>query len=321
MTDMTIVQCTHCGSRNRIRPHSNHMSPVCGRCGSPLVGYCLKQSGISRRLSTGMIKLIGILLFLLIPIVCYGIVITPRWLSKDFSDLPAAEAESTSRFRAEQEETLAKLEAKLQQELAQIDSMELNGIASAQYHNSMNARLSYDKKYALTPREKAQLSMLNLAKDSTRSYHEAIKAVATEAAPNGSNIRVTESLGQIGLHIDFDMSSMTSGEHGTSTKHDTIDSLRKEVVVLISKVTNDVFLFCKDLELETIHVACKHHVQTTRPDGTTSVENTLLYKILVHRNRMPKLSNNPFLDLYSTTEYLQVEEDNFEELEIIRTRI
>ena len=51
--------------------------------------------------------------------------------------------------------------------------------------------------------------MRNLSSDSTKSYHDAIRAVAKETSPIGADIRVRKSSNDIALHIDFDMSSMT----------------------------------------------------------------------------------------------------------------
>ena len=112
------------------------------------------------------------------------------------------------------------------------------------------------------------------------------------------------------------MSSMTLGEYGTRTKHRTKDSLRKEVISLISRATNDIFEFCKDLDLSAIHVGCRHYVKTTSPYGTTRDENMILYKISIQKNRIPRVASNPFLDVYSTTKYFEVAEDNFADIEI-----
>ena len=137
-----------------------------------------------------------------------------------------------------------------------------------------------------------------------------------EASPKGSKIDVIGFLEGTALHIDFDMSSMTSGEHGIWTKHTTKSTLKKEVISLISRVTNDLFQFCKGLELQTIYVGCRHYVRNTYPNGSTRDENFVLYKICIREKQIPELLNNPFLDVYSTTQYFEIEEDNFEDIEI-----
>jgi hypothetical protein len=114
---------------------------------------------------------------------------------------------------------------------------------------------------------------------------------------------------------------MTSGEHGVQTKHQTTDSLKKEVSSLILKATNDIFLFCKDLNLSSIHVGCRHLVIMEQIDGTTRNELSVLYKVRIQRNRVQELTSNPFLDTYSITRYIEAEEDNFKGISIINSRL
>jgi len=304
-----IVECVECGAKNRIKPHSTSLRPVCGKCGSSL-SYNRHPSALALFLWN------SILLVMLVAVIC-GIVLTPPLLSKDFSELDVAENTKTRAIESEQEKKLSDLESQLKAELEQVNPIQLHDKATVYYKSILNARKSYDRRYALTLREKAQLRMQDLASDSTKSYHEAIKAVALEASPKGSDIDVVEPLEGMALHIDFDMSSMTSGEEGTRTKHIEKSTLKKEVITLISRVTNDVFQFCKDLELHAIYIGCRHYVSTNYPDGTKRDENTVLYKIRIRKKDMPILQNNPFLDFYSTTQYFDIVEDNFEDIEIV----
>ena len=308
-----IVPCKKCGAKNRIKPHSASLRPVCGSCGKSL-SYGMRPSALPNILWNFvlLVSLIGVV---------YGIVLTPSLLSKDFSELKAVERSKTNERRGQEEKKCRELESQLKAEVAQTDPVRLHEEAAAYYRAVLDARKSYDKRYALTQREKAQLRMREFASDSAKSYRDAIRAVAVEASPNGSDINLTESSQGMSLAIDFDMSSMTSGEHGTRTKHTTKESLKNEVVTLISRVTNDLFYFCRDLELQAIYVGCRHHVGTKYPNGSTRDENVVLYKIRIRRNHMPELSNNPFLDVYSTTQYFEIEEDNFGNIEIVTTRI
>lgn len=253
--------------------------------------------------------------------ICYAIAVTPKILTKDYSEIISKEEDKTASLKQEQEEELNKVEAELQEELSLVDAEKLRLEAVQNYKSIFDGRQSFNKRYALTPREKTQLRMRELASDSAKSYHQAISSVAQEASPKGADIRTTESLRGIALHIDFDMASMTSGELGSRTKHETKESLKKEVLSLISRVNNDVFQFCKDLELDTIHIGCRHHVDVNYPDGSKKVENTMLYKISIKKSEIQNLSNNPFLDIYSVTQYLKVEEDNFSEIEIYIIRL
>jgi len=308
-----IIPCKECGAKNRIKLHSANLRPVCGRCGKSL-SYGTRPSVLVNILWN------SVLLIALVGVVC-GTIFTPSLLSKDFSELIAIEDSKTGELRKNEEKKLIDLESQLKAELAQIDPARLHDEAAAYYEAILDARESYDKRYALTPREKAQLRMREFASDSAKSYRDSIKAVALEASPKGSDIGVVESLQGMTLRIDFDMSSMTSGEHGTRTKHNTKDTLKKEVITLISRATNDLFQFCKDFDLQAIYVGCRHFVSTEYPDGSSRDENTILYKIRIRKEQMPELLNNPFLDVYSTTQYFEIEEDNFENIEIVITQI
>lgn len=308
-TATNIVECRECGAKNRIKTHSTSLRPVCGRCGVSL-SYSRRPSALALFLCN------SILLVVLAAVIC-GIALTPPLLSKDFSELEVVEKTKTRAMESEQEKKLSDLESQLKAELAQVNPGQLHDNANVYYTSILNARKSYDRRYALTLREKAQLRMQDLTSDSTKSYHEAIKVVALEASPKGSDIDVVEPLEGTALHIDFDMSSMTSGEDGTRTKHTEKNTLKKEVITLISRVTNDVFQFCKDLELQAIYIGCRHYVSTNYPDGITRDENTVLYKIRIRKKDIPALQNNPFLDVYSTTQYFDIVEDNFEDIEIV----
>jgi len=316
-----IVECPKCGASNRIGMHSSKLRPICGRCGTALAQgeqSAHKRPSIRDRCSS---VFVSILLLALVGSICWGIAITPTFLRKDFSQLALEETQKTEATRKQQEETMAARKTALENELAAIDAIELQRKAEEQYKQELEGRKSYDKRFAISTREKAQLQMLNLASDSTKSFHDVIRSVAREASPKGSDISVRESSQGIALHIDFDMSSMTSGEYGIRTKHETKDSLRKEVISLISRVTNDIFQFCRVINLYSVHVGCRHHVRTTYPNGTTRDENIILYKIRIRKDRIPQLTSNPFLDVYSTTKYFEVDEDNFADIEIHITRI
>lgn len=319
--ETAIVQCGKCGSKNRIHAHADGFRPVCGRCGT-----ALPQQNTAPRTSTAkqgsrLHVAVSALLLALLGGTAYGIYVTPSLLKKDFTDLLQDEARKTDDVRTQHEQKLAVRIAALDAEVAAIDSKALRNSAAEQYKGEIAGRKSFEKRFALSPRERAQLHMQALASDSTKSFHDAIRSVAREASPKGADIDVRESSRGVALHIDFDMSSMTSGEHGTSTKHHTKDSLRKEVMSLISRVTNDMFQFCKDLTLASIHVGCRHLVRTQYPHGATHDEITVLYKIRIQNNRVEELTNNPFLDLYSTTRHFEVEEDNFENIEIITRQL
>lgn len=316
-----IIQCPKCGARNRVGVDSPRLRPICARCGT-LLQFChAKHSSGKPSFRPSTIALLKILLLAALLAIACGIGVTPSLMEKDFSGLISREQQQTHQMRQEHENELVVLKQRLTQELARIDAESLRRNARLHYKSVLDARRSYDRRYALTRREKAQLRMRELASDSTKSHHDAIAAVARDASPKGSEIKVRESVRRISLYIDFDMSTMTSGEHGTRTKHETKESLKKEVISLISRVTNDVFQFCRELDLDTIHVGCRHYVRTRIPLGTSRRENVVLYRIRIRKDRIPELKSDPFLDVYSTKAYLEVEDDKFDEIEIIRTRL
>jgi len=317
----SVITCYKCGAKNRVGAHSDSLCPICGRCKTPLLPFSEISKTKPRHSITFWEVVFNVFIAIAIVGVCCAMVVTPKILAKDYSEIISKEKEKTALLKQEQERHFAEAETQLRKELSEIDAEELRHKAILSYESILDARRSFDRRYALTPREKSLLYMRELASDSTKSYHQAVIAIAKEASPKGADVSISGTLSGTALHIDFDMDSMTSGEQGARTKHHTIESLKKEVVSLIYRVTNDVFQFCKDLDLDTIHVGCRHYVDTTYPDGSKKIENTMLYKISIKKSNVRNLSNNPFLDVYSTTQYLKVEEDNFSEIEISTTRI
>ena len=196
-------------------------------------------------------------------------------------------------------------------ELAKVNKAALRKTAEAHYGEIWLQRKNFDRRYAVSPREVAQLEMLSLASDRSRPINEIIKAIAIKASPRNSNVRVTAQGGQKRLDIDFEMSELTAGEVGSRTKHTTLASLKDEVVRLISKVTNDAFQFCQDLDLETVAIGCQHGV-----NEAGSRNSVIIYKVTLDKRDIRELKHNPFLDAYSTTKYFRVEHDEFPNLSI-----
>ena len=156
--------------------------------------------------------------------------------------------------------------------------------------------------------------------DSTKNYLEAIREIAKEASPKNSEINLNESVDGLILSIDFQMSIVSSGEEGTQTKHDTTKSLKEEVVTLTSRVATDLFNFCEKLDLKSIYIGCKHDVITENSKGVRGTEEMVLYKVKIEKKGNTTLSDNPFLDTYSITSNLAIEEDHFDDVSIIKER-
>lgn len=205
-------------------------------------------------------------------------------------------------------------------EIKKIDVVVLKTQAAEHYKKIWEERKSYSSKYAITSREKAQLEMLALSKDKTKSIEDVIRGIAIKAAPNHSTVNVLSSASGYSLDIDFDMSELSSGEKGTRTKHDSIDSLKKEVIRLVSKVTNDVFEFCQNMGLKSISIGCRHYVRQYDESSTYIDDiNEILYKISLNKKDLGELKDNPFLETYLTTKYFKVEIDEFPNLSLENT--
>ena len=202
-------------------------------------------------------------------------------------------------------------------EIKKIDVVVLKTQATKHYEKIWEERKSYSSKYAITLREKAQLEMLALSKDKTKSIEDIIRGIAIKAAPDNSTVNVISSASDFSLDIDFDMSELSSGEKGTRTKHISIDSLKKEVIRLVSKVTNDVFEFCQNMGLKSISIGCRHYVrQHDDRNNYMGDINEILYKISLNKKDLGELKDNPFLETYLTTKYFKVEFDEFPNLSL-----
>lgn len=315
----SIIQCPHCMTLNNVENCPNGARPLCSKCKIPLGGVRKSKKALPSKMGHALstLLLIGSAFF------TFLMLQAPAKYHVDFSDVEAEELAKTKVEKNKSDDQLRQLELSLQAEVNNISEKTLRITATDHYHAILEGRRAFDKQYALTLREKAQLRMVELASESSINYRDSIASVAKEAAPHEADVNVILDpyTDNFALHIDFDMSSMTSGEHGTRTKHHTKESLKNEVETLISRVTTDIYVFCKDLNIHTIHVGCRHMVRTTYPNGRTADENTMLYKIKIPRNQVKSLSSNPFLHSYSTRKYWNVDADNFEDIYISTTRL
>ena len=212
---MKIVECPKCAVKNRINKHHDGLQPICSRCGAVLFQENHKQSLDTTLQKSIFSTYLTFILITLIVAIVYGIIVTPNMMRKDFSLLIATEVQKSELLKEQHENEFAAKKTSLEKELMGIDAQDLKQKATGNYKVLLEARKSFDKRFALSPREKAQLRMRNLSSDSTKSFHDVIRSVAQEASPVGADIGVHESSKGIDLHIYFDMSSMTSGEHGT----------------------------------------------------------------------------------------------------------
>ena len=211
---------------------------------------------------------------------------------------------------------LIEINEKHKNEIALINKKSLRNEANKHYNKIWKDRSNFEQKYAITSREKILLEMKNVASNKNSSIDEIIKKIAKVASPNNSEIKIIRRKGGRILEINFDMSELTSGEVGSSTKHKTIESLKKETIRLISQVSNDVYEFCYDIDLTSIHIGLRHIVRQYIGNQFQGEENQIIYKIRIDKNKLSKLKNNPFLDFYSTTKNLTVIKNEFPNLNI-----
>ena len=202
-----------------------------------------------------------------------------------------------------------------EERMRSIDSEVLRQRASLHYDGIWQARSNFDRRYAVSTREKAMLKMRQLSADRTTAADRLILQIAKEAAPRDSTINVSRGRHGWVLGIDFPMSSVTHGEHGTYTKHKTIDSLRREVLHLVAQVSYDMFHFCRDLDLDSIRIGCRHMIELVDERGVRQGEEDLvLYKVRIMQSHLEALRSDPFLNRYSTSDYFDTEIDEFDEI-------
>lgn len=220
------------------------------------------------------------------------------------------------RISGKYEVMIDSLKVQYQKELQNIDKSNLKLIAENYYKKIWESRLNYDAEYAMSPREQVLLTMKKLSNTNNKKVKDIINDIAIMASPKNSKINIIDSKHGLILDIDFDMSELTKGEFGSSTKHTTIASLKKETITLISQVTNDIFMFCGDLGIESIQVGCMHYVKQYLNKIYQNDHNIIIYKIKLDKSDLDNLDNNPFIDFFSTAEKLNVLVDDFPNLDI-----
>ncbi len=236
-----IITCPECTQKLRLSLFkSKQLKIKCPKCNTEFKFDC-KKFHIKR------IAINSAIIFLLISFLVCLVVIPFMAIPKLNISIKKAESEygkKISKIETDFNREIENLKSKYSKELKRLDNDEyrnkLREQASKHYEQIWFERENYNSRYALTPREKAQLEMLALAADRTKTIEEIVRSIAVKAAPKHSTVNVYSIVGGLRLDIDFDMSELTTGESGTRTKHTTIESLKKEVVRLISRVTNDV---------------------------------------------------------------------------------
>ena len=315
LKEKIIIECPKCGQKLRIPKTTNTLRVTCPN------PECKKEFSFYYKKYRAKQKFTLLFTIIVCLIILAADIITPVFLlDRKNIFITEVKNEYESQFKKIQDgftkENIS-IKESYDNEIKKIDVVVLKTQAAEHYEKILEERKSYSSKYAITPREKAQLEMLALSKDKTKSIEDIIRGIAIKAAPDNSTVNVLSSASGYGLDIDFDMSELSSGEEGTRTKHDSIDSLKKEIIRLVSKVTNDVFEFCQNMGLKSISIGCRHYVRQY-DDRNNYIEdiNEILYKISLNKKDLGELKDNPFLEIYLTTKYFKVEVDEFPNLSL-----
>ena len=311
-----VIPCPRCKQKLRLPIYEGEKLHV--TCPNP---KCKKEFSFGYKKYRARKKFILLFTIIVCLIILAADIITPVFLlDKRNIFITKVQNEYESQFKKMQDEFTKEnisIKESYDNEIKKIDVVVLKTQAAEHYKKIWEERKSYSNKYAITLREKAQLEMLALSKDKTKSIEDIIRGIAIKAASDNSTVNVLSSASGYSLDIDFDMSELSSGERGTETKHNSIDSLKKDVIRLVSKVTNDVFEFCQNLDLESISIGCRHYVrQHNERNEYIRDTNEILYKIRLNKKDLGELEDNPFLDIYLTTKYFTVEIDDFPNLSI-----
>lgn len=202
------------------------------------------------------------------------------------------------------------------------DNELISGNRARQSHEQeWNRRTEFDPAFARTKREKTILDIVALSKQESLPAQELLQRVAILSAPKESSVDVTPTQGGFRVAVTFDMSVMTSGEQGSRTKHTSIESLKREVVEIMSHVSKDMYDHCGQKGIATISVACTHGVQQSQfglSFGGTTVTTTI-YQCAISQAKAKKVPDWRRMPLHKVAEMFEVEHDEFPHLRIVTT--
>ena len=246
--------------------------------------------------------------------------LSPLYMEKDFSKLHEREQDRIKQLENKHETNLRKKKKELEKKLLEINPQVLRIQAREAYRAEFKARKNFEQRFALSKREKSQLRMQNLSQQATLSLQDRIRLVAREASPIGASVQLSNDSRGMVLMVDFDMGSMSAGEGTPRTRHQSIESLKTEVRSLVARAASDILMFCRDFPLERIELGCMRQVWVESFNNHQVEESMLLYKVNIQKNTNMDLSSNPFLNQYETERHLQVLEDNFDSVQVIKKK-
>jgi len=231
-----------------------------------------------------------------------------------------------TQYEAEIEKLTAADKRQAEQDLAQhrkdmADNELTSGNRAREAHEQeWTKRSEYDPAFARTTREKTILQISALAKDKSLPAQELLQRVAVLAAPRKSTVEVTSAEDGFRLVVTFDMSVMTSGEEGSRTKHSTIDSLKREVIEIISRVSKDMYDHCGQKGIDSIAAACTHGVRQSQFGITLQgIVTKTIYKCSITGAEAKRVPDWRGVPLHKVEDMLKVEQDEFPNLRIVTT--
>lgn len=304
--DKGLIQCPKCGggifardSSNLKHEYDNNIEKIDKKVQEkPL------KKGNMKRVITYVFLILGI------GILCIG-----------FGNFVVTKESKLKELRSSYEAQLQRLEEKHQQRIQQdytehqrlmADQELITGIRAKQSRQQeWDRRCAYDPDLAGSAREKTILEIVNVSKNTSLPAQEILKKVAILASPKNATVDVTSGTKGFVIDVDFDMSVMTTGEEGSRTKHTTIESLKREVIEIISRVFKDLYDHCGQKEINRITVACKHGVRQL-----VNTVDMVIYKCSIPASDAKKIASWRRVPLHKVAEFLKVEHDEFPNLKI-----
>ncbi len=107
---------------------------------------------------------------------------------------------------------------------------------------------------------------------------KALETVTRMACPEGSRIEVTASPEGYVVRVAYKMSAVSQHEKGGVTKHQSKDSMRREVETLSAHLIRDVFDACSTRGIKRLQVSCNHAMYSRRmpPDPTPEEREAMM---------------------------------------------
>lgn len=184
-----VLSCPECGQKLRLPIYEDKKLRV--SCPNP---KCKKVFSFDCKKYRTRQKLILLGTTIACFIALAAVIIAPVFLiDKRHVFTTKVQNEYESQFKKIQDEfTKEKISLKESHdnEIKKIDVVALKTQAAEHYDKIWEDRKSYSGKYAITPRERAQLEMLALSKDKTKSIEDIIRGIAIKATPDNSTVNV-----------------------------------------------------------------------------------------------------------------------------------